>query len=437
MNKIFKLAIREYKATVQTKGFIIGLIIAPILMSGGGLAIWLLRDNVDLTDKQLAVIDHSHQIVGAIEQAAEWRNDNEVIDKESGNQLKPFYKLNSVEPDSTNPQQQLLQLSDQVRQGQLYAVLVIDAGVLHPSENKDNFKIAYYAKNPALDDMREWLNWPINNQLRKLRLEYSGIKEEKVKDLFNWVNVDPLNLVTMDESGTLQEAQQASPVEAIIIPIVMMFLMFLMIMMSVPAMLNSVMEEKTQRIAEVMLASLRPFEFMMGKVLGGIAVSITSSMVYIVGGATFVYYLGYDKYIPFHVLPWFLVYMLLAVIMFGAIAAALGSTCSEAKDAQSLSFPNLLPALIPMFIYFPVAKEPMSNFAVWSSLIPPFTPTLMVLRMTTPEAIPAWQPWVGLLGIILFTFLVVWLGGRIFRIAILMQGTPPKLVNILRWAVKG
>jgi ABC-2 type transport system permease protein len=129
--------------------------------------------------------------------------------------------------------------------------------------------------------------------------------------------------------------------------------------------------------------------------------------------------------------------MLLAIIMFGAMSAALGSTCSEAKDAQSLTFPTLLPAIFPMFIYFPVVKEPMGSFATWTSLIPPFTPVLMLLRQATPASVPAWQPIVGLIGVVIFTILFVWAGGRIFRVAILMQGTPPKLANLLRWAVKG
>jgi len=202
-------------------------------------------------------------------------------------------------------------------------------------------------------------------------------------------------------------------------------------------MLQSVMEEKTQRIAEVLLGSVRPFELMMGKLLGGIAVSFTTSAVYIIGGVFVVRYMGLGKYIPYHLLPWFFVYMPLAVIMFGSMSAALGSACNEAKDAQSLSFPVMVPAIIPMFIYFMVLKEPLSGFSTWISLFPTFTPTLMLLRQATPAGVPTWQPIAGLFGILVFTILSVWVGGRIFRVAILMQGTPPKLVNIARWAIRG
>jgi ABC-2 type transport system permease protein len=187
----------------------------------------------------------------------------------------------------------------------------------------------------------------------------------------------------------------------------------------------------------VLLGSIKPFEFMLGKVLGGIGVSLTISAVYIIGGVFVVGYMGYNEYVPFDVLPWFFSYMLMAIIMFGAMAAALGSICSEAKDAQSLTFPAIIPAIVPMFVYFPVVKEPLSTFATWLSLIPIFTPTLMILRLATPDMIPTWQPYVGLCGVLCFTFLFVWAGGRIFRVAILMQGTPPKLANLFRWAIRG
>jgi len=85
----------------------------------------------------------------------------------------------------------------------------------------------------------------------------------------------------------------------------------------------------------------------------------------------------------------------------------------------------------------PVLKEPLSSFSTWVSLFPLFTPTLMLLRQSTPAVLPMWQPWVALLGVLVFTVLFVWAGGRIFRVGILMQGKPPRLMDILRWAIRG
>jgi ABC-2 type transport system permease protein len=438
MRKILLYARREYLAAVRTKGFIIGLIIAPVLMSGGFIAFLLLRDRVDVSDKRMAVVDHSGVVVESLIAAAEYRNSHELLDQQTGKKIKPAYYFEKVEPDPLDTGKQLLELSDRVRRDELYAFVIIGTKVVHPEADSKEIAVGFYARNAALDDIREWITWPINDRLRKVRMQEAGIKEDAVADLFHWTNVEGLNLVSVDVStGTIEDARKASPVEALLVPIAFMMIMFLMIMMSVPGMLTSVMEEKTQRIAEVLLGSITSFEFMMAKLLAGVAVSLTSSAVYIIGGFMAVTYMGFETYLPYYILPWFFIYLLLAIVMFGSMSAALGSTCSEAKDAQSLNFPAILPAIIPMFIYFPIAKEPLSSFATWMSLIPPFTPMLMVLRLGTPANIPAWQPYAGLAGVLLCTLFFVWTGSRIFRIAILMQGTPPKLSNIVRWALKG
>ena len=438
MHKIVRFTAREYKAAVKTKGFIIGLILAPLFMGGSLIAFFLLKDRVDTTDKHIAVIDRSGRIVQALVDAAEYRNTKEIFEEGTGKKIRPAYFFERVELNTDDQKAQLLGLSDRVRKGELYAFLDIGPQVVHPGKDRDAFRISYYAKNAAVDDVRSWISGPVNNQLRRLRLADAGINETEVKDLFSWISVDGMGLLSVNETtGNIQDARKANPVEALVIPIVIMMLMLLMIMMSVPGMLQSVMEEKTQRIAEVLLGSIKPFEFMSAKLLSGMAVSLTSSAVYIVGAAIALHSMGYEDYVPFHVLPWFVVYMLFAIVMFGAISAALGSTCSEAKDAQSLSFPTIILPLFPMFIYFPVVREPLSSFATWASLIPPFTPLLMVLRLSTPGGVPAWQPYVGLVGVVLCTLFFVWAGGRIFRVAILTQGTPPKLANIVRWAIRG
>jgi len=438
MHRALRFALREYIAAVKTKGFIIGLVLAPIMMSGGAIAFFLLKDRVDTTDKTVVVIDRSGVLAPAILEAAEERNARDLYDEATREKVRPAYLFETVVPDEADPTSQRLALSERVRKGELHAFMEIGSAVVHPGENTDTRRIAYYGRSAAMDDLRGWVQWPINNTLRALRLEDAGIDQAQVSDLFHWVEIEGMGLVSVDEeTGEVSEAARATPFESLLVPIIFMFLMFLMIMMSVPGMVQSVMEEKTQRIAEVLLGSIKPFEFMMGKVMGGIAVSLTSSLVYIVGGVVFVEAMAIQEFVPYRVLPWFFVYMLFAIVMFGAYAAALGSVCNEPKDAQSLTFPAILPAVIPVFVYFPVAKEPLSTFATWMSLIPPFAPTLMILRIATPEPVPVWQPIAGLVGVVIFTLLSVWVGGRLFRTAILMQGTPPKFASILRWALRG
>jgi ABC-2 type transport system permease protein len=344
-----------------------------------------------------------------------------------------------VDPDEADPSAQKLELSNRIREGGLHAFLVIAEDVLHPKDDSDEAPhITYHAKSAALDDMRDWLRWPINNHLRRMRLDEAGVEPSAVEGIFRWMPVEGLGLVSVDENtGAIKDAQRSHEGEAIGVPMIMVMLMFMMIMMGATPLLQSVMEEKTQRIAEVLLGSIKPFEFMMGKVIGGLAVSFTGGLVYVVGGIIAVRQLGLAEYIPYHILPWFFVYMFLAIVMFGSMLAALGAACNDSKEAQAVTLPAFLPIMIPMFILFPVLKEPLSGLATSLSLIPFFTPMLMTLRVSTPGGIPAWQPWAGLVGIVIFTLMSIWAGGRIFRVAILMQGTPPKFGNLLRWALRG
>jgi ABC-2 type transport system permease protein len=437
MRKILKIAKREYKASVRTKGFIVGLVLAPVLMSGSLIALALLKDKVDTTDKKIAIIDRSGVVTQALIEAAERRNEAEVYD-ESGEKAKPAYLLEAVDPDDEDPAAQRLELSDRVRRGELYAFLDIGPDVLHPSPDIETDRIAYHAENAVLDDVRQWLGWPLNNRLRRARLVEAGVDQEAIPDLFYWISVEGLGLVSVDkETGAVKDAERSDEGKAIGVPAAMMMLMFLMIMMGAVPLLNSVMEEKTQRIAEVLLGSVKPFEFMAGKVIGGLGVSLTASAVYVVSGVLILNHLELTEYIPYDILPWFFVYMTAAIVMLGSLMAAIGASVSDPKDAQSLTFPAMMPVMIPMFIMFPVIKEPLSGFATTMSLVPPFTPLLMLIRQSSPMAIPAWQPWAGLAGLLATAVLAVWAGGRIFRVGILIQGKPPRPADLIRWAIKG
>jgi ABC-type Na+ efflux pump permease subunit len=435
MSKILKLTKREYKASVKTKGFIIGLLLAPLLTGGSSFAFILLKDRVDNTDKKIAIVDRSGVVANALIEAANMRNTKDIYDQKTGKKVKPAYLFEIVTPDK-KPEAQRLELSDRVRNGSLHAFVEIDQNVVHPG--KKDSRIAYYAKNSAIDEIRRWIDWPINDYLRKLRLADAGIDESAVKDLFAWVSAEGMGLVSVDtDTGAVKDAKRANEAEAVVVPLVMTMLMFMMFMMGAMPLLNSVMEEKTQRIAEVLLGSVKPFEFMMGKVLGGVGVSLTSSLVYVVGGVFAVRRMGLGEYIPYHILPWFFAYMMLAIIMLGALFSALGAACNDPKDAQSLSMPAMFLVLIPMFLMTPIITQPHSNFVTLLSFFPTFTPFIMLIRQSTPGGVPMWQPYVGLLGMLVFTVLFVWAGGRIFRVGILMQGETPKLGNILRWAING
>ena len=438
MRKILRFVKREYLAAVKTKGFIIMLLLMPVLMGGSGIAMYLLRGQVDTTDKRVAMVDRSGLVTDMVLKAAEERNSTAVFDKETGKKVQPAYILEVIEPNETDARAQRLELSNRIRKGDLHAFLEVGPNVLHPTGDQSTFRIKYHGKNAAIDNIRLWLNDSINPYLRKIRLSEAGVEESKADEIMAWLQVEAMGLVSLDEeTGEIKEARKTGEAEAILVPVVLFFLMFMLVMMGAMPLLQSTMEEKTQRIAEVLLGSLQPHQFMAGKVLGGLLVSLTGASVYVAGGVFFMRRLGLTEFIPFHVIPWFFTFLILEIVMVGSILAALGSACNDPKDAQNLTFPAMFPVFFPMFVFMPILQEPSSTFATWLSMFPLFTPMLMLIRKASPMGIPAWQPWVGLVEVVLFTVFIVWVGGRVFRVGILMQGGPPKLSNILKWTFRG
>ena len=438
MNKIWILTKREFLTSVRTKSFIIGLLLAPILMGGGLIVVLISKNKVDVKDKRIAVLDHTGVISQKLIDYADARNLSSTMDPESGKKIRPSYLIENIVVDSLNINRQKLDLSARVKDKQLHAFVEIGPDVIHPVQGEGNFRIVYFSENSAIDDLRDWVSSAINQQLRAVRADELNIDADVSQELFFWIHTEGMGLVEMDENtGAVADARASSLLDALAIPYILVMIMFMMVMMFTIPLLNAVMEEKTERIAEVLLGSITPFQFMMGKVLGSILVSIIGSSVYIIGGAVFATQAGYADSIPYNLLPWFFAFLISLIIMVGSIMASVGSACNNSKDAQSLSFPAMLPVLVPMFVMFPILKDPLSNFSTIISLIPPLTPMLMIVRQATPVSIPEWQPIVGLIGVVLFTLFSVWLGGRIFRTQILLQGKPPKFFSLVKMALKG
>ncbi len=398
----------------------------------------LLKDKVDINDKKIAIIDHSGIMADTLVKTAEYRNKQEIYDPETGDKVRPAYILEIIETDSASLFKTKMELSDRVRSRDLHAFLEIGPGIVHPADDPEKARILYYSEHAFMDDVINWFTWPINTRVREIRIDELNLDEEEVGDLFHYNYPERMGLINVDrKTGSVQDAKHTNELQTFLIPYIMVLLMFMMVMMSAIPLLTAVMEEKIERIAEVLLGSVTPFQFMMGKILGSISVSMTVSAVYVIAGIVAAKQMDVGDMIPYHVLPWFFVYLILFVIMVGSAMAALGSACNDNKDAQSLQFPAMIPVILPLFIMVPIIQNPVGSLATTLSLIPPFTPTLMIIRLATPVTIPTWQPVAGLVGVILFTLFSVWAGGRVFRTLILMQGVKPKLGNLLKLVFRG
>jgi ABC-2 type transport system permease protein len=197
--------------------------------------------------------------------------------------------------------------------------------------------------------------------------------------------------------------------------------------------MNAVIEEKMSRISEVLLASVTPTQLLGGKIIGIAAVSVLLALVYLGGGIYAAFTTGSWQLVDFSLLPWFLTFLLCAVLMFGSVFLSIGAMCSDLKDAQSMVQPSMFFLIIPMFLAPLVLGSPGSTLATVLSLVPLWSPFLMLIRLAMTPPPPLWQV---LLSVALTggtAALLVWCAGRIFRIGLLMTGKAPNLPELMKW----
>ena len=435
MRKALVIARREYMAMVGSKAFLISLAVMPVFMLGGAVVPNLLRDRVDVRPKKVVVLDQSESLYEPLKAAVEMRNETAIRDVGTGKQTAPRYELS---PGSGAPVDDDLRLalSEQVRKGELYGFVEIPANAMERPADGSPTQITFYAENTALSDVKRWFEVTLTSLVQTHRLQEAGI-DPVVVNQSKAVNVEGRGLFEREADGGVKKADASQVMLAIFLPMGVMMFMFMVIMMSAQPMLESVLEEKTNRIAEVLLGSASPSQIMMGKLLGNVGASLTVVAIYATGGLALATYNDVADVVPFGLVPWFILFQILAVLMFSSLFLAIGSTVSQLKEAQSLLMPVWILIVIPMFVWFNIVREPNGSLAVVLSFIPPFTPMLMCLRMAATSAIPTWQPIVGLVIMLLTTALAVFVAGRIFRIGMLSQGRAPKLAELAKWAITG
>jgi ABC-2 type transport system permease protein len=457
MRKVFVVAKREYNAAVKTKAFLVGLFIMPALMCGSVLVQYLLKDHVDIEEKRVAVVDRTpgQTVLHALEAAAETRKTTEILDPTSGRQIKPVFAVESVVASGGAPdeiERQRFELSERVRRGELFGFLEVGSKVTDlpniasaptpqsvvAGATTDSLVVRYQSNRPTYDQIHKWARTIIEAKVREARFQNSGLPADKVGVVLAPVPLLVKGLSERDSrTGTIHEGKDDNPAVSMMVPAALMILMFMLILAGGTPAMQGVVEEKMNRISEMVLGSIRPFELMMGKVLGLMAVSLTLAFIYLGAAYWAAWYYGVAGLITPGVMAWFFVYLILAVIMYGSLFIAVGTACSDLQQTQTMLWPVMLLAMLPLFVWLNVVREPTSTFSTVASLIPTATPMLMLLRIAVPPGIHWWQPVLGLVGMLLMTLACVYAAGRIFRVGILMQGKGASFRDLARWIVRG
>ncbi len=245
----------------------------------------------------------------------------------------------------------------------------------------------------------------------------------------------------VSETGEEQEVEERDLLRQWA-PVVFVYLLWISVFTTSQMLLTNTVEEKSNRIIEVLLSSVSPIQLLAGKIGGIAATGLT-----IVSSWMLMFFFG-TKYLPalldapasldltamatdpFYVGS-FIAYFLLGYLFYSAILVALGSVCNTLKEAQNLMGPVTLFLILPLLAMVPIGQDPNGALAQALSYFPPFTPFVMMNRAAGPPSTFEYVATTILLVAAIWA--VLWMGAKIFRIGILLTGKPPKLREILRW----
>ncbi|MBV8780755.1 MAG: ABC transporter permease [Phycisphaerae bacterium] len=403
MKKIVAIAAREYAAAVKTKAFVISVLLLPVML---GLTVGLRRATDRLAKQQVrtfAVIDNVGDIYQPFATATPTPWKLELA--RAGDEVT---------------------LSQRVRAGALAGFITID-----PT------KLTLHSLGAGDLSFRGYAEKELNHLLRDHRLRAAGLDFETIEPLLATVPLTKGALVRLDANGKPILEPPTSDLASLGVPLALSIIMFMIVIVSAIPMMQGVIEEKQLRIAEVLLASVRPFELMTGKLLGMFAISATLIAIY-AGGALIVsapYLQTIGQSIPATTIGWFILFQILAVLMFGSMYIAIGASCSDMRQAQALLLPLNLLIMLPLLLLGNVVEHPDSALARWASFVPTAAPFLTIARIAMPPGIPLWETILSALIVVLTTMLFVWAAGRIFRIG-MMAGGSINWMTLLRWIVK-
>lgn len=297
--------------------------------------------------------------------------------------------------------------------------------------------IQYWASNLTDTRLPNAIERSVNSTIRNNEFTSRGVDANIVRDVQRTrmpvSRLDPLKAEGQESVSVADTFRQWAPVGFV-------YLMFVSLMQSVQYLLSNTIEEKSNRIIEVLLASVTPLELMMGKLLGIGLSGVTTIVAWLLTfGAFILFYPGvqtevlkqfFEVLLSSELIPYFVFYYLAGYALYAGIFLAIGSLCNTLKEAQSLMMPMMMVLIVPLVTMTFIAQDPNGPVARIMSWIPLFTPFTMMNRAATqPPLIDS----IGTTILLLLSIaLVLWLSGKIFRQGVLRTGQPPRLSEILR-----
>ncbi len=431
MNKIILIIQREFLNRVQKKSFLIATILIPLIFPAIiGLLVYISKETEKNALKEIIYyVDESHTFVP---------DTSRFIYKNFSGSIDEAKKAYNVTED--------------------FGLLYIPAFELSQPKG-----ITLYTKvNPSLDDVGS-IEKMLETQIRDIKMQRLKIDQRLLDSLKTNVNVSTVKI----GQGGQEKSSNASIQFAI--GMVGGILMYMFIFIYGAQIMQGIIEEKTSKVVEVIVSSVRPFQLMMGKIIGLASVGLLQFLIWIILMSTLTFgvlgYFGIDppqqqamqqmggeiaaqqavanSQVATNIqeimnMPWgyilfnFLFYFLGGYLIYGALFAAVGSAVDSPAEAQQFMFPITIPLLISyMSLFMFILKDPHGMISVWLSIIPFTSPIAMMGRIGFE--VPWWQLVLSMVLLIAGFIFTTWVAGRIYRVGILMHGTKVNYKVLVKW----
>ena len=428
MNKILIIIQREFLKRVRTKGFIILTITMPFIMAAlVFVPLWLSSIENDEQQK-VAVIDPTGVYAKALKASKSFAiSAQPVITEEMRSEDSPYD-----------------------------AVVAISGDLV-----KNNGKVTIYSHKEIPGNMLDYIQSKLNETVQKQKLEATGIAglDKIIDDVQRDVN---MKTVKWSKEG---DEQASSTYVAIIVGGIFTLLIYIFVITYGGMVMQSVIEEKTNRIIELLVSSVKPFQLMMGKIIGvmlvgiaqmalwGIILSIIMTVASVGFGVSQAQSIAAGQPMPSPTmnmsqdtqelltaivnLPYaeiglmFIIMFVGGYLLYSSFFAATGASINEQEDANQFVVPITMITLFGLYAAMYSIENTDGPLAFWASLFPLTSPIVMMIRI--PFGVPLWQELLSIALLYASAFLMIWIGGKIYRVGILMYGKKPSIKEIIKW----
>lgn len=446
MNKTLIIIGREFSTRVRKKSFVILTLIVPILLAGFyAFLMWmLLKDDTQV--RNIAVVNKS-----TIE--------------------NPFSKINNNTFEYTEEDISERNAPEFLKQNNFYAVIRIPENIM------ENPEIPVYSFSQVPMELKNEIASQLSKRIENLKLS-EVIAESQIPDLDKKLATTrtPVLVRTLKISEDTGEARESSSEIASAIGLVGGMVIYFFIFMYASQVMKGVIEEKTNRIIEVLVSSVKPFQFLLGKIIGVAAVGLVQFLIWVVFGAVLIIAMQalflphldmetlrnagslaggmteitgagtlsadqlhiiqkvamtIDPMFILKFLGAFLFYFIGGYLLYASLFAAIGAAVDNETDSQQFLTPLSIILVIGLYIGFTAMKSPESPLVFWSSLIPFTSPIVMLVRI--PFGVPAAELIASMLLLVISFIFFTWLSGRIYRIGILMYGKKVTWKELYKW----